>query len=105
MSVVRSARSANHRSAVLTSIVCALLLAVYAVLASVAVAGKSPTYDEPLHVLAAWLQIHRADFRVDAENPPLWKYFAGLPNSRDSFVPPPSEQRVRNAAESFFTAP
>ena len=63
-------------------LVIAFLLAVYAALAWLSVTSKSPTYDEPLHAVAGWLQIHEGDFRVDPEDPPLWKYWAALPTRR-----------------------
>jgi hypothetical protein len=46
--------------------------------------GKSATFDEPLHLVAAWVQVHHDDFRCDPEDPPLWRYFAvaGTPASR-----------------------
>src|SRR5688500_19217995 len=44
---------------------------------------KSPTTDEPMHALAAWLWTHERDFRLDPEDPPLWGYWMSLPNSRD----------------------
>jgi hypothetical protein len=88
-----------------TTLCCSLLLVLYALLALGAVRSKSPTYDEPLHALAAWLQIHHGDFRIDTENPPIWKYWAGLPNEREAISPAPREQQVRDAADSLFTAP
>ena len=42
--------------------------------------------DEPLHAIAGWLQIHEKDFRVDPEDPPLWKYWAALPTRRSDVV-------------------
>src|SRR5689334_5102210 len=60
----------------LTALIVAGLLALYAFLAMTAAVSKSPTYDEPLHAVSAWLQIHESDFRVDPEDPPLWKWWA-----------------------------
>jgi hypothetical protein len=59
---------------------CALLIATYAVVAWSAVSTKSPTFDEPYHALSAWVQLHRRDYRIDNEDPPLWQYWASLPN-------------------------
>src|SRR4051794_44229 len=56
------------------------LLIVFAGLAYFAVSSKAPTYDEPLHALGAWQQLWTHDFRVNPEDPPLWKYWAALPN-------------------------
>jgi hypothetical protein len=87
------------------AVICLLLLVLYAALAWGAAATKSPTYDEPLHVMAAWLQWHRGDFRVDPENPPLWKYWAALPNGSRAIDPPPTPQQVQGAADARLTAP
>jgi hypothetical protein len=65
-------------------VACVGLLAVYAVVAWAAAAGESPTFDEPYHALSAWVQWHRHDFRIDNEDPPLWQYWASLPNGRDA---------------------
>jgi hypothetical protein len=67
-----------------TILICALLLALFAGMAHMAVISKSPTFDEPLHALSAWLQLRHGDFRVDPEDPPLWKYWAGIPNKTDA---------------------
>ena len=34
-------------------------------------------------MIGGWLQVHQRDFRVDPEDPPLWKYWAALPTGRD----------------------
>jgi hypothetical protein len=49
------------------------------------VKGKNATYDEVLHVPAAWMQACYNDFRVNPEDPPLWHYWAALPHW---FAPP-----------------
>src|SRR5688572_14309438 len=72
----------RRRKRLTIGIVAAALL-VYAALGWLSVTSKSPTYDEPLHAIAAWLQVHERDFRVDPEDPPLWKYWAALPTRRD----------------------
>jgi hypothetical protein len=64
-----------------SSLVCAALLALYAAISWTAVATKSPTFDEPLHALAASIAWQSRDFRVDFDNPPLWKYWAALPSA------------------------
>ena len=62
--------------------VCGLLLVGFALLAHAAVVSKSATYDEPLHATSAWLQLRFGDFRIDPEDPALWKYWAALPNGK-----------------------
>ena len=61
---------------------CALLLAAYAAVAWAAAGRESPTFDEPYHAVSAWVQLRHDDFRVDNEDPPLWQYWASLPNGR-----------------------
>lgn len=56
----------------------------FLLLSFLAVRGKSPTYDEPLHAMGAWANLHLHDYRINFEDPPLWKYWAALPNSRGS---------------------
>lgn len=65
-----------------TIALCGALLLVFAALSYAAVASKSPTYDEPLHAVGAWLHLHDGDFRVNPEDPPLWHYWMALPNGR-----------------------
>ena len=89
---------------IFTAFVVAGLLALYAFLAMTAAVSKSPTYDEPLHAVSAWLQIHESDFRVDPEDPPLWKWWAGAFTSRDAIkadlkLPPGEPIPQSDAAE------
>jgi hypothetical protein len=65
----------------LAALACAALLALHAALAWTAVGTKSPTFDEPKHTLAASIALAQRDFRIDYDNPPLWKYWAALPNA------------------------
>jgi hypothetical protein len=87
---------------VATLVVCALLLAVFATLAWVAVDAKSPTYDEPLHAVGAWLHLHRGDYRVNPEDPPLWHYWAALPNGPNALNPRMDEERFRIVSDDIF---
>src|SRR5687767_4740019 len=70
-------------------LVC-LLLAAHATLGWLAVRDKSATADEGLHLAASIAQSRLFDFRVDREDPPLWKFWAGLP----SLVWPPASLRT-----------
>jgi hypothetical protein len=60
-------------------VACALLLIVYAAVSYSAVLTKSPTIDEPGHLLSGWLGLRWGDFRYESDNPSLWKMFAALP--------------------------
>ncbi|MGA2584081.1 MAG: glycosyltransferase family 39 protein [Tepidisphaeraceae bacterium] len=57
-------------------LMCAALLLVFAVTGRLAWLSKSPTFDEPVHLVSARAQTAYSDFRIDPEDPPLWKYFA-----------------------------
>jgi hypothetical protein len=64
----------------LTIILCALLSVAFGACGYLAVVRHSPTVDEPICALAGYLHVADGDFRFDADNPPLWKYWAMLPN-------------------------
>src|SRR5436190_17376718 len=59
-------------------LICAVLLIAFAMVSYAAVLTKSATFDENLHVPAAWAHLRLGDFRVNPEHPPLWKYWAAL---------------------------
>jgi Dolichyl-phosphate-mannose-protein mannosyltransferase len=60
-------------------ILCALMLLIFGALSYTAAITKNSTYDETLHVPAAWANLH-GDFRANPEHPPLWKYWCALPH-------------------------
>ena len=62
----------------------AALLVLFAALAFSAERTKSPTVDEPGHLLGAYLRSTIRDFRVDPEDPPLWADWMFLPHGRDA---------------------
>lgn len=55
--------------------VCAALIAVSAILQWQAWRSKCATFDEPTHLIASYIQTAESDFRIDPENPPLWRYY------------------------------
>jgi hypothetical protein len=61
--------------------IIAALLALYAVVAWTSVSGKSATYDEPLHLASAMAQSQLGDYRIDPEDPAMFKRWLaiGLP--------------------------
>src|SRR5688500_5777896 len=65
---------------------CAALLALFATLSWLAVRTKSPTADEPLHAVAAYVKLFHAGFRVDPEDPPLVGYWAMIPHDRRTLL-------------------
>ena len=70
--------------------ICAALLVAFACLSYGAVAGwfntagKSATYDEPLHVLGGYLKRHHKDYRLNPEDPALFSWIVSLPNPKDA---------------------
>src|SRR4051794_35474384 len=69
-----SGRSSTLKLWILAAAIIASSLAI----SWLAAISKSPTYDEPMHTIAAWHELHRRDYRIDPEDPPLWKYWAAL---------------------------
>jgi hypothetical protein len=63
---------------------CAVLVLLFAIISYSAVITKSATYDEPLHATGAWMHLRHGDFRMNFEDPPLWKYVAAIPNGADA---------------------
>ena len=47
----------------------------------------SPTIDEPICELAGYLHVREGDFAFDADNPPLWKLWAMIPNLGRTLLP------------------
>lgn len=82
--------------------ICIAAVIGYACLAWIAVQTKSPTYDEPLHAVGAWMHLHRMDFRVNPEDPPLWHYWAALPNGPDALKPEAHEQALIETGQDVF---
>jgi len=97
-----SASPRTRRQATRAVVGCALLLAFFAFVAWRAVSSKSPTYDEPLHAVGAWLHLHERDFRVNPEDPPLWHYWAALPNGRGAMNPRMDDERFKIVADDVF---
>jgi len=62
--------------------VCALLPLVGALIAIRASSRKCATMDEPLHAAGAFVEVFHGDYRINPEDPPLWKRWAMLPHSR-----------------------
>jgi hypothetical protein len=63
---------------------CALLPLVFGAVALSASRTKSATMDEPLHAMGSYLHVFYRDCRINAEDPPLWEYWAMLPHDRAS---------------------
>ena len=83
---------------------CLGLLTLFAGVAWLSVRGRCATYDEVLHAPIAWMHLRYLDFRGDCENPPLWKYWAALPQALRPPVLPANEENWRVAATDGLPA-
>jgi hypothetical protein len=70
-----------------------LMSALHVVLARHGIADKSPTFDEPMHAVGAMAALHHGDYRINPEDPPLWRYWAALPTSGSDLPIDPHRQR------------
>src|SRR3989442_10829149 len=73
---------AVRRSHLLAGVAIGALLSLFAGLACSAARRKSATFDDPLHLVGAFVHRHHGDFRIDMEDPPLWHYWALVPTRR-----------------------
>jgi len=80
----RFAAMRRFSPALIAAVVCGALLISFWVRSQSAVRGKSSTYDEPMHALGAWVHWHQGDWRINYEDPPLWHYWAALPNGSNA---------------------
>ena len=78
---------APRRDAIIALLICSALAGMFAWLSYTAVLTKSATLDEPLHTASAYAATYLHDYRLDVENPPLWKYWAMLPQTRAALKP------------------
>lgn len=62
-------------------VACAALLATFAITSWTAVLTKSAATGEPTHAVAGWMHLVGGDFRVNPDDPPLWKFLAARPNA------------------------
>ena len=73
--------SPTRWGAVAGVVACALLLAAFAAASWSAVLTKSAAAGEPTHAVAGWMHLSRGDFRVNPDEPPLWKVVAARANA------------------------
>ncbi|HEX3358203.1 MAG TPA: phospholipid carrier-dependent glycosyltransferase [Tepidisphaeraceae bacterium] len=62
-----------------TLLLCVILLAIFAAMSYSAILQKSPTFDEPEHVVGGYLIRWLGDYRVDTEDPALFGWLTTLP--------------------------
>ena len=76
--------SMTRRFERLSLIIVVALLTSFAIMSWTAIVTKSATADEPLHALAAYMRTFHADFRLNPDHPPLWGYWAMIPQRATS---------------------
>ncbi len=76
--------TANPRRKLLAAAICAVLLAIFAILSYSAAWQKSATWDEPEHLLGSFIHRHYKDFRINPEDPALFGWIASLPLRKDA---------------------
>jgi 4-amino-4-deoxy-L-arabinose transferase-like glycosyltransferase len=74
----------TDRCSRIAAITCLLLIIAFAAISYSAALTKNATADEPLHAVSAFVTTFHHDFRINPEDPPLWKYWAMLPHRRDA---------------------
>lgn len=94
----------------MAALLCAV---VYATLSYTAVRTKSATWDEPGHAIGAWVHTRASDYRMDFDDPPLWQWWAMLPQRatalRTDFTAPAWQQmpaaQWRFAIDTLYATP
>ena len=67
------------RAQIFSRLLIVLLLGVFTAVALGTIKNQSPTFDEPLHLLAGYSYLKWGDYRVNPEHPPLAKILGALP--------------------------
>jgi Tfp pilus assembly protein PilF len=60
-------------------LICTLFAMLFALISITSFVQKSPTVDEPVHLLAGYANLKWGDYRANPEHPPLAKMWAALP--------------------------
>jgi peptidoglycan/LPS O-acetylase OafA/YrhL len=63
----------------LVPVIWAVFAVVFALISITSLVQKSPTVDEPVHLLSGYANLKWADYRANPEHPPLAKMWAALP--------------------------
>ncbi len=92
------------RMRVISLAACSLLLIAFAVIAWTAQLDKCATFDEPLHFMGAWAQTHYDDFRINPEDPPLWKFYVAAGTDK-SALKMDRQGRLWNRMLEFLPGP
>ncbi len=84
----------------------AVLLALFAGLATWQAWSKSETYDEPMDIYTGYSYVRTGDFSLNREHPPLAKLLMGLPLlALDLTLPADYQQRAGNPLEFYARQP
>jgi hypothetical protein len=80
------ANPADSRNGAWAVIAIGALLASFALLSATAARDKSPTFDEPLHLVGSYMHRYAHDYRINPEDPPLFGLIASLPLARGAIA-------------------
>jgi len=98
--------AARPRSGLLVAGAAALLLLLFAALATWQAWSKSETYDEPMYIYTGYSYVTTGDLSLNREHPPLSKYLMGLPLlALDLRLPADHQQRAGNPLEFYARQP
>lgn len=78
---IESARDSSHseQSKLLSVASIALFIVLFSLISIGSLRQKSPTVDEPIHLLSGYASLKWGDYRANPEHPPLAKLWAALP--------------------------
>lgn len=78
---IESAKDSSHsaQSKLLSDASIALFIVVFSLISIGSLRQKSPTVDEPIHLLSGYASLKWGDYRANPEHPPLAKLWAALP--------------------------
>ncbi|HUK39587.1 MAG TPA: hypothetical protein VLX11_01035, partial [Candidatus Acidoferrales bacterium] len=96
------------RTQVFSRLLVVLFLGLFTALALGTIKRQSPTFDEPLHLLAGYSYLKWGDYRVNPEHPPLAKILGALPllalDVKDPRPTAPEWDEIPNQVPGVLTA-
>src|SRR5215470_15046646 len=75
----KSRAQAAAKAQIFSRLLIVLFLGLFTAVALGTIKNQSPTFDEPLHLLAGYSYLKWGDYRVNPEHPPLAKILGALP--------------------------
>jgi 4-amino-4-deoxy-L-arabinose transferase-like glycosyltransferase len=85
-----------------TLLICVTLLAFFAAMSYSAILEKSPTFDEPEHVVGGYVIRWLGDYRVDSEDPALFGWLTTIPQARSDLSVDPNDPMMADVIQNRF---